>query len=30
LTESHAGSAFTLTTKGLDFLSKRGAGVNEA
>jgi hypothetical protein len=30
LTESRTGSALTLTTKGLDFLSKRGAGLNEA
>jgi hypothetical protein len=30
LTESHAVSAFTLTAKGLDFLGKRGAGLNEA
>ena len=29
-TESRSGSALTLTTKGLDFLSKRGAGLNEA
>ena len=29
-TESRTGSALTLTTKGLDFLSKRGAGLNEA
>jgi hypothetical protein len=29
-TESHAGSAFTLTAKGLEFLGKRGAGLNEA
>jgi CTP-dependent riboflavin kinase len=29
-TESRAGSALALTTKGLDFLSKRGAGLNEA
>ena len=29
-TESHTGSAFTLTAKGLEFLGKRGAGLNEA
>ena len=28
--ESHSGSAFTLTAKGLEFLDKRGAGLNEA
>ena len=29
-TESRFGLPLTLTTKGLDFLSKRGAGLNEA
>jgi hypothetical protein len=29
-TESHAGSAFMLTAKGVEFLGKRGAGLNEA
>ena len=30
LTESHLGSAFRLTAKGVEFLGKRGAGLNEA
>lgn len=29
-TESLASSAFTLTAKGVEFLGKRGAGLNEA
>jgi hypothetical protein len=29
-TESHAGSAIMLTAKGVEFLGKRGAGLNEA
>jgi hypothetical protein len=29
-TESHPGSAFMLTAKGIEFLGKRGAGLNEA
>jgi hypothetical protein len=29
-TESHARSAFMLTAKGIEFLGKRGAGLNEA
>jgi CTP-dependent riboflavin kinase len=29
-TESHPGSAFKLTAKGVKFLSERGAGLNEA
>jgi hypothetical protein len=29
-TESHAGSVFMLTAKGVAFLGKRGAGLNEA
>jgi hypothetical protein len=29
-TEGHAGSAFMLTAKGVEFLGKRGAGLNEA
>lgn len=29
-TESDARSAFMLTAKGIDFLGKRGAGLNEA
>ena len=29
-TESHTSSAFTLTAKGVEFLGKRGAGLNEA
>ena len=29
-TESRTGPTLTLTTKGLNFLSKRGAGLNEA
>jgi hypothetical protein len=29
-TESHTGSAFMLTAKGVEFLGKRGAGLNEA
>jgi hypothetical protein len=29
-TESHAGSVFMLTAKGVEFLGKRGAGLNEA
>jgi hypothetical protein len=29
-TESHVGSAFTLTAKGLEFLGQRGATLNEA
>jgi hypothetical protein len=29
-TESHARSAFMLTAKGVEFLGKRGAGLNEA
>jgi hypothetical protein len=29
-TASHARSAFILTAKGLEFLGKRGAGLNEA
>jgi hypothetical protein len=29
-TESHAGSAYMLTAKGIEFLGKRGAGLNEA
>jgi hypothetical protein len=29
-TESQPRSAFALTAKGLEFLSKRGAGLNEA
>jgi Protein of unknown function (DUF2937) len=29
-TESHPGSAFKLTAKGVEFLGKRGAGLNEA
>jgi len=28
-TESHARSAFMLTAKGVEFLGKRGAGLNE-
>jgi hypothetical protein len=28
-TESHAGSALMLTAKGVEFLGKRGAGLNE-
>jgi CTP-dependent riboflavin kinase len=29
-TESHPGSAFKLTAKGMEFLGERGAGLNEA
>jgi hypothetical protein len=29
-TESHPRSAFMLTAKGIEFLGKRGAGLNEA
>jgi hypothetical protein len=29
-TESHARSAFMLTAEGVEFLGKRGAGLNEA
>jgi hypothetical protein len=29
-TESHPRAAFMLTAKGLEFLGKRGAGLNEA
>jgi hypothetical protein len=29
-TESHARSSFMLTAKGIEFLGKRGAGLNEA
>jgi hypothetical protein len=29
-TESHPRSAFMLTVKGIEFLGKRGAGLNEA
>ncbi len=29
-TKSHPGSTFKLTAKGVEFLGKRGAGLNEA
>jgi len=29
-TDSHGSSAFMLTAKGVEFLGKRGAGLNEA
>ena len=29
-TDNHPRSAFTLTAKGVEFLGKRGAGLNEA
>jgi hypothetical protein len=29
-TDRHPGSAFKLTAKGVEFLGKRGAGLNEA